>query len=104
MINNPATAAAQVESVLNTMLYESKPVYIGVAPEVLGVVIALPAAGTAGSSSGAGQGRYVMTAGQVNAASAGEFCIFLLFEIRCWGVRWVLTCSFVVAVAMAFIR
>ncbi|KAF1951546.1 hypothetical protein CC80DRAFT_538805 [Byssothecium circinans] len=36
VINSPTTAASQIDRVLNTMLYESKPVYIGLPLAVAG--------------------------------------------------------------------
>lgn len=44
--------------------------YIGIPSEMAGVVVALPAAGSAGGSAG-----YSVGAGEVNAATAGELIL-----------------------------
>ena len=70
ILSNSSTATSQIESVLQTMLYENKAVYIGIPSSMAGVVVALPAAGSAGAGSSNG---YSAGAGEVNAATAGKF-------------------------------
>ena len=70
IINSPINAASQIDRALDTMLYECKPVYIGIAPAVAGVVIAVPAGrGTASAA----QRTSSVSGEHLNAAGAGEF-------------------------------
>lgn len=94
IINTPSVATAQIDRILNTMLYESKAVYIGIAPSVAGVVISVAPGGTGGSAASTG---YSVGAGQINAASAGEFLCCVN------STREELT-LIATAIAMAFIR
>lgn len=64
-------AATQIDQVLDVMLYYNQPVYIGVSTATAGTIIALPAGVSPGSGSSGSSGNTV-SAGQLNAASAGE--------------------------------
>ncbi|KAF1972749.1 hypothetical protein BU23DRAFT_643516 [Bimuria novae-zelandiae CBS 107.79] len=93
VINTASTAIQQIDQVVDTMLYYRQPVYIGIAPEVAGVVVAL--SGGCGSGAGARTATgYIVSAEQLNAASAGELVCSVV------AIRELM----VLAVAMSFIR
>ncbi|KAF2439659.1 hypothetical protein P171DRAFT_490351 [Karstenula rhodostoma CBS 690.94] len=69
-----STATAQIDSILNTMLYKNKTVYIGISSSMAGVVITVPTAGSAGSGASTG---YSVGAGEINAATAAVAMAFI---------------------------
>lgn len=71
VLHASSAAITQIDQVLANMMYYNQPVYIGVTPATAGTIIALPV----GTSPASGSRKYsgnTVSAGQLNAASAGE--------------------------------
>jgi TPP-dependent 2-oxoacid decarboxylase len=71
VLHASSMAATQINQVLDVMMYYNQPVYIGISAATAGTIIALPAGASPGSGSSGSSGNTV-SAGQLNAASAGE--------------------------------
>jgi TPP-dependent 2-oxoacid decarboxylase len=64
IISNPATAVSQISRVLDVMMYESKPVFIGLSLAVAGQIISISQTPSTGSSNTPGQYSSTSTPGQ----------------------------------------
>ncbi|KAF2677982.1 hypothetical protein K458DRAFT_409304 [Lentithecium fluviatile CBS 122367] len=68
IINSPVTAASQINRVLDVMLYESKPVFIGLSLAVAGQIMSLPQT-VPSTSGGNASGQYASCADAAVAMS-----------------------------------
>lgn len=79
ILASPTTVASQVNRVLNTMLYENKPVYIGVSVAVAGQMMPATSVSQGPGSSAAGTAGSAAPGTQDNAANAGEHIFFVVY-------------------------
>lgn len=78
IVNSPSTAASQIDRVLDVMLHESKPVFIGLSLAVAGQILSVPSTVPNGAGSRTASPYYPHSSGHSgSSADAGQSSQFL---------------------------